>query len=133
MPRSRATWRAEWPSTVTSRTASALNSSVNARRMLTIHHLRSDHTELAEVSARAGEDQSLGPPPWCGGPDPLLRQVKIEGNRQAAPVIGQGQRHGDLAVILLAQLAAVLARHADRVGSFLGKAGVVEDPGGDRA
>jgi hypothetical protein len=38
-----------------------------------------------------------------------------------------------LAIILLAQLAAVLARHADRVGSFLGKAGVVEDPGGDRA
>src|SRR3954454_18102195 len=53
MPRSRATWRAEWPSTVTSRTASALNSSVNARRTLAIHHLRSDHTELAEVSARA--------------------------------------------------------------------------------
>ena len=26
-----------------------------------------------------------------------------------------------------------MARHADRVGSFLGKAGVVEDPGGDRA
>jgi HlyD family secretion protein len=42
---------------VTNRTASALNSSVNARRMLTIHHLRSDHTELVEVSARAGEDQ----------------------------------------------------------------------------
>jgi hypothetical protein len=46
--------------------------------------------------------------------------------------MGQGQRHGDLAVILFAQLAAVLARHADRVGSFLGKAGVVEDPGSDR-
>ena len=44
-----------------------------------------------------------------------------------------GQRHGNLAIILFAQLAAVLARHADRVGSFLGKAGVVEDPGGDRA
>src|SRR4051794_8167287 len=27
-------------------------------RILAIHHLRSDHTELAEVSARAGEDQS---------------------------------------------------------------------------
>ena len=47
--------------------------------------------------------------------------------------MGQGQRHGDLAVILFAQLAAVLACHADRVGSFLGKAGVVEDPGSDRA
>src|SRR3954467_12661212 len=34
-------------------------------------------------------------------------------------------------LILFTQLAAVLARHADRVGSFLGKAGV--DPGGDRA
>jgi hypothetical protein len=29
---------------------------VNARRILAIHHLRSDHTELAEVSARPGED-----------------------------------------------------------------------------
>src|SRR3954470_20853298 len=26
--------------------------------MLAIHHLRSDHIELAEVSARAGEDQA---------------------------------------------------------------------------
>jgi hypothetical protein len=27
--------------------------------MLAIHHLRSDHTELAEVSARAGEDHDF--------------------------------------------------------------------------
>jgi hypothetical protein len=29
---------------------------VNIRRFTAILHLRSDHTELAEVSARAGED-----------------------------------------------------------------------------
>src|SRR3954465_2867740 len=63
LPRALATWRDEGPSTVTSRTASALNSSVNARRILAIHHLRSDHTELAEVSARAGEDHF----PGCSG------------------------------------------------------------------
>src|SRR5690349_18776360 len=59
MPRSLATWLTGWPSTVTSRTASALNSFVNARRLPAISHLRSDHTELVGVSARPGEDHLL--------------------------------------------------------------------------
>src|SRR3954466_15881134 len=75
--------------------------------------------ELTMVSPIPGEDHPrLGAANRIVGP--LLRQVKIEGNRQAAPVIGQGQRHGDLAVILLAQLAAVLillANHLRRIAS----------------
>ena len=47
-------------------------------------------------------------------------------------VIGQRQRHRDLAVVLLAELAAILPRHPDRVLPLLGKAGVVDDPGLDR-
>ena len=42
----------------------------------------------------------------------------------------QADRH--LAVVLLAQLAAILPRHADRVAALLGKAGVVDDPRLDR-
>src|SRR5262245_16188003 len=44
---------------------------------------------------------------------PLLRQVKLISNRQARMVVGERHRHRDLAVILLAELAAILARHAN--------------------
>src|SRR4051812_10446414 len=37
----------------------ALNSSVNIRRFTAILHLRSDHTELAEVPARPTQDSNL--------------------------------------------------------------------------
>lgn len=40
--------------------------------------------------------------------------------------------HGILAVVLLAELAAILPRHTDRMLPFLGKAGVADDPGADR-
>jgi hypothetical protein len=43
----------------------------------------------------------------------------------------EGHRH--LAVLLLAQLATVLPGHADRELALLGQAGVVHDPGPDRA
>ena len=42
------------------------------------------------------------------------------------------QADRDLAVVLLAQLAAILPRHADRVAALLGKACVVDDPRLDR-
>src|SRR5215211_4985387 len=38
-----------------------------------------------------------------------------------------------LAIVLLAELAAILTCYPDRVSAFLGKAGVVDDPGFDRA
>ncbi len=47
-------------------------------------------------------------------------------------MIGDRQRHRDLAIVLLAELAAILPRHADRMPALLGKAGVVDDPGLDR-
>jgi hypothetical protein len=47
--------------------------------------------------------------------------------------MGQRERHGHLAVVRLAALAAILARDADRVGALLGIAGVVDDPGLDRS
>ena len=37
-----------------------------------------------------------------------------------------------MAIVLLAELAAVLPRDADRVPPFLGKTGVIDDPGLDR-
>ena len=48
-------------------------------------------------------------------------------------MIGQRQRHRHLAIVLLAKLPAILPRHADRMLALLGKAGVVDDPGLDRA
>jgi hypothetical protein len=43
-------------------------------------------------------------------------------------VVGHRQAHRDLAIVLLAELAAVLARHADGVLALLREAGVVDDP-----
>src|SRR5215208_3965482 len=48
-------------------------------------------------------------------------------------MIGQRQADRDLAIVLLAELAAILTRHPDRVTALLWKAGVVDDPGLDRA
>jgi hypothetical protein len=64
---------------------------------------------------------------------PLKRQIQAPGNRQARRMIGQRQADRDLAVVLLAELTAILTRHPDRVTAFLWKASVVNDPGFDRA
>ena len=48
-------------------------------------------------------------------------------------MVGQRQADRNLAVVPLAELAAILARHPDRVTAFLRKAGVVDNPGFDRA
>ena len=74
----------------------------------------------------------------CFGPPvrivcPALRQIEPVGDGQARMVIGHRQAHRDLAVVLLAELAAILAGHADRMLALLGKAGVVDDPGADRS
>src|SRR3954451_12632482 len=49
------------------------------------------------------------------------------------PAPAQAGADRNLAVVLLAQLTAVLTRHPDRVTALLRKAGVVDDPGFDRA
>src|SRR3954467_2600902 len=62
---------------------------------------------------------------------PLLRQVQAVSDRQTGRVIGKRERHGHLAVVLLAELAAVLTRDPNRVPALLGEAGIVNDPGLD--
>ena len=47
--------------------------------------------------------------------------------------IGQRQRHRHLAIVLLAELTAILPRNAHRMPPLLGKARVVDDPCRDRA
>ena len=47
--------------------------------------------------------------------------------------IGDRQRYHGLAIVLLAELAAVLPRHAHRVPPLLCKAGIINDPSLDRA
>ena len=64
---------------------------------------------------------------------PALRQVQPIGDGETDRGVGQRHAHGDLAVVLFAQGAAVLAGHADRVPALLGVGGVIHDPGGHRA
>jgi hypothetical protein len=64
---------------------------------------------------------------------PRLGQVELVGDRQAGVVVGHRQADRDLAIVLLAELPAILPRHADRLRALLGVAGVVDDPGVDRA
>jgi hypothetical protein len=40
--------------------------------------------------------------------------------------------YGDLTIVLLAQLAAILPSNADRMPSLLGKARIINDPSFDR-
>jgi len=92
--------------------------------------------DLIERDLRLGlEDDTLRharlpAPRRIGGP--VLGQIKAVGDRQAGRVVGHRQGYGDLAIILLAQLAGVLAGNPDRVPALLGKARVVDDPGLDR-
>ena len=47
-------------------------------------------------------------------------------------MMGDRQRDGHLAIVLLAELPAILPRHPDRMGALLGKPCVVDDQGLDR-
>src|SRR5215469_9996107 len=64
---------------------------------------------------------------------PGVRQIQPIGHRQACGIVSKRQRHSDLTICLFAELPAVLMRDSNRVLSFLRKAGVVDDPGFDRA
>lgn len=50
------------------------------------------------------------------------------GKRQTRRDIGDREADRDLAVVLLAELTAILPRDPDRMPAFLGKSGVVDDP-----
>src|SRR4051794_39502461 len=60
---------------------------------------------------------------------PLLRQVEAIGDRQAGRAIGERERHSHLAIVLLAQLTAVLTRHPDPGPALLWEAGSFHGPG----
>src|SRR5215213_2650425 len=60
---------------------------------------------------------------------PFLRQIEAVSDRQARGAIGERERHGHLAVVLFAELTAVLTRDAHRVPAFLWETRVVDDPG----
>src|SRR5882757_7524727 len=66
-------------------------------------------------------------------PRPFLRQVQPIGHRQARMLIGKRQRYGDLAVVLLAKLTAILPRNTDRMPALLWQASIVDNPRFDRA
>lgn len=61
---------------------------------------------------------------------PGFRQVEFVGDRKAGCVGADREADGHLAVVLFADLSAVLPGDADRVFAFLRKAGIVDDPGG---
>jgi hypothetical protein len=60
-------------------------------------------------------------------------QVEPPGDRQAGLVVGHRQAHRHLTKLLLAELATVLPRHADRVLALLREAGVIDNPVPHRA
>ncbi len=72
----------------------------------------------------------LAPPLAVLGPG--LRQIEPKGRRQARPRVGQGQADRHLAVVLLADLPAVLTRHPHRMMALLAERRVVDDPRLDR-
>jgi hypothetical protein len=62
-----------------------------------------------------------------------MQQIQAVGDRQAGVIVGSRQAHCHLAVVLFAELTAVLPRHADRVFAFFRHAGVIDDQCPDRA
>jgi hypothetical protein len=63
-------------------------------------------------------------------PTPLADKGVRDG--QAGMAIGNRKCHGNLTIVLLANLAAILSRNPDRMPSLLRKAGVIDDPSFDR-
>jgi len=64
---------------------------------------------------------------------PSLRQIEIESNRQRRQLMRNSERHRDLAILRLAQLATVLPLDADRMLAAFGKSSIVNNPAFDFA
>ena len=73
-----------------------------------------------------GRNASLVAPLGILGP--VLGQVQPPGYRQTRLIVGHRDADRHLAVVLLAQHPAILARHTDRVPALLREARVVDDP-----
>jgi hypothetical protein len=63
---------------------------------------------------------------------PLLWQIETMSHWQARMMICKRKGYGDLTIVLLAQLAAILPCNTDRMPPFLGKARIIDDPSFDR-
>src|SRR5262245_11298769 len=74
---------------------------------------------------------SLSPPRPIIGPS--LRQIEIESNRQRRQLMRKSERHSNLAILQLAQLATVLPLDSDRMLTAFGKSSIVNNPAFDFA
>ncbi len=93
--------------------------------------------DLRQRDLRLGGERNLGRHlgrrTACGVVRPRFRQVQLPGDRQRRLGARHRERDRDLAIVLLAELAAVLPGDPDGMRSLLRKPGVVEDPGRHRA
>src|SRR4051794_39221882 len=74
-------------------------------------------TQLAQCDLWLGLEDDIFGYASCGASggiiNPLVRQIQAISERQAGVIVGRRNAHRDLAVVLLAELPAVLPRHAD--------------------
>ena len=93
--------------------------------------------DLVESDLRLGLERhlrrNLGLAAPLGILGPSLGKIQPVRDRQARDLVRHRQAHGHLAVVLLAELTAVLSSHAHRVPPLLGEPRIVDDPGPDRA
>jgi hypothetical protein len=120
----------------------ATESRIDAVANVAQHHARRHagdqrRLDLSERNLRFGAEDDIRRDarfgPSVGIVCPALRQIEPVGDRQARVIARNRQAHRDLAVVLLAELPAILPRHADRIRALLREAGVVDDPGSDRS
>jgi hypothetical protein len=62
---------------------------------------------------------------------PGFRQVALVGDRKAGGVGADRETHGHLAVVLFADLSALLPGNAGGESTFFRKTSIVDDPGGN--
>ena len=94
--------------------------------------LGTQRVDLLEGDLPLGLESDLGgnagtlPSSTIGGPP--LRRVEAVGGRNAYRFANEAERQSHLAVVLLAEVSAILTRYADGVGFLIGDPGVVERP-----
>ena len=93
--------------------------------------------DLGKCDLRLGLERDVGRHAGCGTLDwvvsPRLGKVEAMGDWQAGVIGCRREGDNDLAVILLAELSAVLPGDADRMRVLLGGAGVVDHAAADGA
>ncbi len=100
------------------------------------HAIGNGLADLIERDRRFGLEVDRLRNPCLGAPCrvacPVFWQIEPIIDRQARRLVRHRQADGDLAIVLLAQLTAILASNPNRVLALLRKAGVVDDPRLDR-